>query len=169
MSWLHDMKLGKRLGLGYGGLAAALIAVGTIGLVAILQINGRIDRWQKEAHQFRQVSSMKAEVDNVYLHLAEMVMVTDLAERNGLGRKIEQRWDSYKSTMNELQSQAETEEGKRQLVNVDEAVGAAREANTRVSALALQGRTAEATATFAGQSLQQYERTAAAFDNSIRP
>jgi methyl-accepting chemotaxis protein len=85
-----------------------------------------------------------------------MTIVSDRAEQNALESDVQKHRESYKSTLKELQTKAKTEEGKRLLADVEEAVGAARQANLQVSTLALQGKRAEASAVFSGQSMKYY-------------
>jgi methyl-accepting chemotaxis protein len=167
MSWLYDMKVGKRLGVSYGVLAGAVVAVGIIGLVTISQMNGKVDRLAAEAQRLRQVSAVDIEVSNIYLRLAEMVFVSNRADQSALESNIQTHRESYKSTLKELQSEAGAEEGRRLLANVEETVGAAREANLRVSTLASQGKAAEASAVFTGQSMKYYDRVDEAIQGLI--
>jgi hypothetical protein len=66
---LNDLRIGKRLGLAFGGIAIGLSMTAAFLLWEIAVINQRMDLAMEEAAKMAQIKEVSTAVDNIYLEL----------------------------------------------------------------------------------------------------
>lgn len=104
MSFINNMKIGRRLGLGFGSQMLLIAIILAIGIYNVGVIKATVE-------QIVQVVSRKAEltsiistaVDNVYLDAAEMLITSDSKELAENKRRIDAKRAEYGKAMEELE------------------------------------------------------------------
>ncbi len=141
MSFLNNLKIGRRLGLGFGSQMLLIAIILGLGIYNVGMIKSTVE-------QIVQVVSRKAEltsiissaVDNVYLDMAEMLISSDqkyIAENK---RRIDNKRDEYGKAMGELEKLETFEEGKTLIAALKSKIVQARDGNNRIFELALAGK-----------------------------
>ncbi|MGA2114792.1 MAG: HAMP domain-containing methyl-accepting chemotaxis protein [Bryobacteraceae bacterium] len=126
---LSDIKMGKKLALGFGGGVLQLVLLAGLALWAMNAINAASERAQKETHKMDLARKLDSDMAEITLR------ITGLPTSRQVSRDVEEvlviRKD-YGAAFEYLKANAITEEGKRQLDEVEEAIVALRELNNRI-------------------------------------
>ena len=152
MLHLNNLKIGKRLALGFGA-AAVMMVVGTIlALHCITVLKTGMDNSLAEASKMRLIQHLEASVGEAYLSLWNLVIDADADGKAAHKTALEKARDHYLKDLADLNAAAKTSEDRRLLGDLESALTAAREVNTRVLNLSLQGSTAAANTLAVGEA-----------------
>ncbi len=141
MSFFNNMKIGRRLGLGFGSQMLLIAIILCIGIYNVTMIGATVE-------QIVQVVSRKAEltsiissaIDNVYLDMVEMLSNPDPRQVGENKRRIDSKRAEYKKAMDELEKLESFDEGKKLIVTLQGKISQARDGNNLVLELALAGK-----------------------------
>jgi methyl-accepting chemotaxis protein len=148
MKIINNMKIGLRLGLGFGVLGL-MILVGTIvAIVSIRSINTAVASVRLEAGKMSKVSAVEADVDQVSRDTANIVLEPDIAKKATYQADIDKVRLDYAQQMDWLTSVSTTAQGKQLLTDLAAAITSQRAANNSAIALSTGGKTAEAAAEY---------------------
>ena len=167
MSILTNMKVGKRLLLGFT-VVLILLVIGTgVGIWGITKLNQGVASSIEESHKIYQAGSMKAHVGEIMRNIPSIILMTDKAGKTAHFDEIQSNREEYKKIMQDLKSKANTEEGKQLLVGIEDALASGKEINNKVIELGMEGRTTEATALFNEKSKQVSDSIMKSMDKFI--
>jgi methyl-accepting chemotaxis protein len=149
MSFFNDLKIGRRLGLGFGIQMLLMTIILVIGIYNITRIKTTVE-------QIVQVVNRKAEltatisnaIDNVYLDMAEMLMSNDPKEIIENKRRIDNKRGEYKKAMEELVKIETFDEGKKLIATLQNQIVQARDSNNRILELVMAGKQEKALASY---------------------
>ena len=151
MMKLTNLRIGKRLAMGFGICVLLTVATGAMGWWGILAVN----RTQDDAISFTgkalRARDLTNDVADVYAAIWYIITAKDSETRQLYASELEKSRESYKARMAEAKAQATTESGRQMLARIENALAAARETNEGAVALAKQGKQDEAIAVFAGE------------------
>jgi methyl-accepting chemotaxis protein len=144
MMKLTDMKIGKRLGFGYGVILLLMAVSIVAGLNSITSINRQLDRIvQVNTAKLRHAGDAKAAVSAVYYSIANTIIATDPEGRKQEMAKILNYREIYKKAFEGLEKLEINEEGKKLIARAKETASANREINNKVLQAALAGNSKE--------------------------
>ncbi len=147
MSFFNNLKIGRRLGFGFGSQMLLIVIILGIGIYNVTMIRSTVE-------QIVQVVSRKAEltsiisgaVDNVYLDMAEMLSSSDPKDLAENKSSIDANRAEYKKAMDELEKLETFDEGKKLIASLKGKISQARDGNNLVLTLALAGKQEKAVA-----------------------
>ena len=157
---LANLKIGLRLGIGFGVILMLLLCIAAVGIT-------RMDKIQQNLEEIASINNLElalantmgSKVRDIALYTRNMVLLTDPAEINKEQSKIEAARAEYKEAATRLEKMfselpGTTEIEKAQLAKIKELRETARPLNDQVIALGTQGKNAEATAVLMTQARQ---------------
>jgi methyl-accepting chemotaxis protein len=146
---LSNMRLGKRLTVGFGAIMAAVGVVAALVMLGSASVNGSNDEALKQYRKMRLALEVGWDVDNVYLNIWSTLGTASPADQARFKEEIGALRDSYKKKIEELSRNAVTPTGKKLLEELGGALGGAREINNNALDLAARGKNAEAQSLYA--------------------
>jgi len=164
---LANMRLGKRLGLGFGILTALTLAIGVLAWWGSKSIDRATGDALEESAKMRTAQKIFSQIQDVYLHLWNIAGNKDMAKKQELKAEVGKLRESYKKGLDELKGMAKTETGREMLKKIEETVGASKDLNNQVVDLGFKGREAEALALYAREGMEKMKKVNQAFDDLI--
>ena len=141
---LDDISIGKRIGLVFGAAGSiTLLAIG-ISLYSFNNFRQAMQLVHSEADQI----ILAKDTHNRALQVMTFIGATASTGKDTYLADIKAQREAYKANLDALGTMTHTEASKKVLQNVVEAVGSARDANTRVVELATTGHSEEASRMF---------------------
>jgi methyl-accepting chemotaxis protein len=116
MSWMSDMKVGKRLGVGYGAIVLALVLACAGGIIAVKKVNDANDRLRTEGAKIDKIVDMSLDVENIMDNLANYILHSEASVRTEHGRLVAESEKEFAENVKYLLDRASSESG-RQMVN----------------------------------------------------
>lgn len=148
MRTFMNMKIGTRLGIGFGLILMLLLLMGAIGIGSMIKINRNLEQIVKEDYGKIQLAN------NINAHVGSLVekfgMVT-MAEQSGRGaiqQDIDKIRAEYKELMNKLEQWVTSDKGKELIAAAKLSLENGKKANNEVVELSLAGRSGEARTLF---------------------
>ncbi|MEO8331995.1 MAG: MCP four helix bundle domain-containing protein, partial [Gallionella sp.] len=140
---LVNLKVGVRLGLGFGLLLVLMTVMAVLGMSRIDNIKNNLDNIvEHDVAAMGNVTEMREAVNTIAIATRNVVMLTDAEQIAAETRRIDSAWKYYESTANTLSSMVGNET---LLVAVREASTATRPLFDKVTQLAGENKRAEAT------------------------
>jgi methyl-accepting chemotaxis protein len=164
---LKNMKLGKRLAMGFGILTVAAMGISGLAWWGNKTVNRAMDEALGEADKMRVAQEVVTCVDKINMNIWNLAGNKDLAKKQEHKAEIDKQRESYKKKMEELKAHATTDTGKQLLKKIEDAIGAAREVNTQTTDLALKSREAEAVTLYAREGNERTKKVEQAFEEFV--
>ena len=150
---LNNMKIGTRLGLGFGSVLLMLVVVGLTGVDGMGKINQGLDRIIKVNYaKIKLANDVDAKINNV-IENVELMLLRDHDGRVEANQKITNLRVEYKQLMDMLEKLETTDKGKKLIADANSSLAPARKSNNDVIDLSLAGKTSEALAVFNKESI----------------
>ena len=157
---VRDMKIGMRLGLGFGLILVFLLAISAIGSIGMSKIDTSLNLIVKNNYAKIQLANESAKsVNAIIFSIQSMILHTDPALRREEGKNIELSRQQYKGAMERLEKLEDSDKGKELITLAKQSLDNARKANNEVIELALAGN--------ASRAAQLFEKEAAPLDAKI--
>ncbi len=164
---LTNMKLGKRLGLGFGIVAAFTLILAAIAWWGLSSINQAMGTIQDEANKMSLAKDVNTQVDNIRLNIWKIVTSKDMAGKQDAKADIEKLREAYKKNMEVLKASATTETGKQLLANLEGTIAATRDVNNAIIDASYKGKDAEAVSLCAVEAAQKMAKIRIAMNEFI--
>jgi methyl-accepting chemotaxis protein len=143
---LNNFKTGKRLAFGFG-MMLAMMVVGTIlALYCITTINKSMDSTLEEVAKMSKIQQINSTLDTLYLEMWGLVTATNAAEKQTCKAAVDVQREAYRNGLQELKAAAKTEQGRKLLAKLEEALTGCRELNQQVTEMAMKAEGADAKA-----------------------
>lgn len=156
MMKLTNLKTGSRLTLGFGIVTAFVIAVTCLGWEAMRSLDAALDSSMDQAKRTALAEGLSGDINNISLDIWKFIGAESDGTRQAVKEKLLKSREDYGKKMEELKAGARTEEGKRLLGAIEEAISAARDTNNKTLELAQADKKPEALALF-GKEGQEYK------------
>jgi methyl-accepting chemotaxis protein len=156
---LRDMKIGARLGLGFGVVMALLIAVTVVGLVNLRSISTSLDLIVRVSNTLTDSAHVAGkETLSIDRALITMMSAKDNSIKVEEKQSIEKSRGVYKSAIDKIEELDRTEKGKAILSNVKELLVKGKEINNKVMSLSDAGKRDEAIELYMSQTRPLMQR-----------
>ena len=146
---IQDMKIGLRLGLGFGLILLFLLAISAIGTIGMLKMDKGLERIVKTDYAKIQLANESAkQVNFIISSIQSMILQSDPAARQEENKRIESARQLYKTAMDKLEKLEDSDKGKELIAKAKQSLTDARKANNEVIALAVANNGSRAAALF---------------------
>lgn len=168
MKLFTDVRIGKRLGIGYAVIMVLLVILIGVGLTLMSSMDDAMDRIVAVNRvKVKKANEVGNAMDGITIALGRLILERSPAQRAEERKIIEEEHAQYKKALEEMEKLEINEEGKKLIAKTKEAVLAAREANNKVIDLAMAGRSAEASDLFVKVSASNTKAVDAAVSELI--
>jgi methyl-accepting chemotaxis protein len=149
MNFFTNMKIGKRLGLGYGVIIVLIALIIFVGFMSLKDINASLDEIVNVNNKkINFASEMIGALDNLYLGLANLAAVDEQTLKEQEKGRVQKMRERYRRALGELEKMETSEEGKKLITQTKDAIAANADLNNKFMAAAMSGNTAEANALY---------------------
>ena len=153
---LANIKVGKRLALGFGTCLVLTIAISGMAWWGLSAVKKASDEAQKQSKMATTAQSMSLDVANIYLNIWHLAASSDQNLRLADQAAIEKLRESYKAKTTALKADATPTPAERDCKKIVDTIGAARDVNQKVTELAMKGNNKEATSIFSTTGCQKF-------------
>jgi methyl-accepting chemotaxis protein len=167
MSILTNMKLGRRLLLGFTVVLVFLVVGTGVGIWGLIYLNRGIDSAIEESSKIALAGEVKAIVEEIMMQIPEIMLASDQAARAGYLEKIKMLRELYKKDVDLLKAAAKTDQGKELLSEIENSIAGAKETNNQMIELGMAGKTREAAAIYAAKSAQNNQMVLGAINKFL--
>jgi len=142
---LKNMKIGKRLGWGFGIILVLMVVATATALYIISDVNNQLDRIVRvNTAKIGYANDALTNVSDLYYSLANVMLAHDAVTRSQALDRIKKAREDYSKAIQELEKLEINDEGKKLIAVCKELILANREINNRVLDGALTDTTKEA-------------------------
>ncbi len=146
---VHDLKIGTRLGFGFGMVLLLLALVTALGIRGLVKVDEQLERIVEVNYEKIQQSNIAMEsLNNISMSMQKMMLLRDQAARLEEKKKIEAKRASYKEAMAIVEKLETNDAGKKAIAEVRSAIDDAKKVNNEIIELSLSNRTEQAAAQF---------------------
>ncbi|MBS4096621.1 MAG: MCP four helix bundle domain-containing protein [Sulfuricella sp.] len=148
-----NMKIGTRLGLGFGLLMLLMFAMAIIGITRMAAMNGNIDEIVKvNSEETKLVVEMRGAVRNISVAVRNVVLLTEMSDMQKEKERVELARSKYATATEKLEKMfndlpGTTNEEKQLLAQIKEAQKETKPTVDKAIQLGLENKSAEATTT----------------------
>ncbi len=132
MNMINDLKIRNRLMAGFGVLILMMVAATVIGVASINSINRAINSVLFQIQYVEHTQEVSENVQNVYQHMAILMLETDPAERPAILADLQGHRSAYLEALDWFHKNTDTEEEVALLKVLDDELAKARETNNRI-------------------------------------
>ncbi|HOF58884.1 MAG TPA: methyl-accepting chemotaxis protein [Syntrophorhabdaceae bacterium] len=163
------MKIGLRLGAGFGVVIAMLVTLAIIGLYNFSTIKSKFELVVNvNNNKISLANEARGAIDNITFLISEISVSHDSATRNNAMKKINETRVAYKKAMDELEKIEKYEEGKAHIKKFKEALAEGAVNNNKVLELGMAGKNAESIALYEKFAIPTRDKVAAISQDLIK-
>ncbi len=151
MKLFTDVKIGRRLAIGFGITLALMGVIAVSGVLYLSGIKSNV-RYIADVNSVRlkHAHDVRASLSDMSFFLGEIVTSEDSSVKEKAKNKIQETSDGYKRALDEIERLESYQEGRDLVAKLKEQVGKGREANDKLVDLAVAGNGKEASEGFQG-------------------
>jgi methyl-accepting chemotaxis protein len=166
---IQDMKIGLRLGLGFGLILLFLVAISLVGKIGMSKIDMGMNRIVKTDYAKIQLANESAKnVNSIISSIQSMILNTDNAARREELKSIEQFRPQYKAAMEKLEKLEDSDKGKELIAQAKLTLENARKVNNDVIELSLANKSSQAAVLFEKQAAPLCAKIFVAFNELVK-
>jgi len=136
MALMTNMKIGKRLGMGFGIMVLFLVLLGIVAYWSTNSINTSMTEMKNEYDIYGQVRMVKGNIYELFLQQSQFLLFDDKMAQDEVLGKVDEFREKYKKAMDQLKATAQSSELKRLLAEAENKLSDARGTNKKVVELA---------------------------------
>jgi len=144
MNILNNLKIGRRLLVGFGAVILMMVAATGIGIWSINSIDAALEDILFQTEQIDHVNSVAENLQGVYQHIALMILETDSAGQVAALEDLQTHRTAYLEALDWFQNNTDTQEEEVLLKTLNDVLASNREVNNRVLDLLASGKSIEA-------------------------
>jgi methyl-accepting chemotaxis protein len=152
---LADMKVGKRLVLGFGCALLLTLGIAAQGFWGVASLQRASNDSREQSRKMLVIRAASVDVANIYLDIWQVVTTKDPEGRQQYESALEQTRTTYMSSLAQLNDDGNSEAGKELMQKIQAALANARDVNNEVVDIAMKGDGAKAISLFAGAGAQK--------------
>ena len=166
---IQDMKIGWRLGLGFGLILLFLLAISAIGTIGMLKVDDGLNQIVKRDYAKIQLAHESSKsVSNIISSIQSMILQSDPGARKEENNNIALDRQQYKAAMDKLEKLEDTDKGKELIAQAKQSLDNARKANNETVELALAGNSSQAAQLFEKEAAPLCAKAFASFDALVK-
>ncbi|MBI5946248.1 MAG: methyl-accepting chemotaxis protein [Chloroflexi bacterium] len=167
MNILNNLKIGRRLLVGFGAVILMMIAATGIGIWSINSIDAALDDILFQTEQINHVQTVAENLQGVYQHMAIMMLETDPARQAVALEDLKAHRAAYLEALDWFQKNTDTEEEVALLKTLNDVLASNREVNNKVLDLLVSGKSIEARKLYLTEALDGVPPMEKAFDDLV--
>ncbi len=152
MSKLQDVKIGKKLGGGFGILAVLLLGMSVAAIWGLATMNNLKEQIVSESKKTTMAAGVRDNVLDIDYKVAAIVLSRDTAHKVEIQGSLAPVRAQYAKQMEELKAMAVTQEDREKLTAIEDAIAGARNVNNKLVELAMADKDEEAAVMFTASS-----------------
>jgi methyl-accepting chemotaxis protein len=152
MNVLTNMKIGKRLGVGFGIVVLLLIAMTAAAIWGMHSINELRIATAKEAYKGTLTSEVNGNIRDILGTIGEILLHKDMSQKKEIKDGIDPLRVAYGKNLESLKKATVTQEGKELLEKLEDAILKAKGADNKAIELSMAGNDAQAVDVYTNQS-----------------
>ncbi len=150
---LKKMKIGKKLGFGFGIIVLLMVALTVIGVSGLVSMKGKLDGIVNLNNaRIEYGNRLMLAVDDIILNQPELITSRSAAKKEEVKGKIERSRAEYKEALDNLERLLDTQKEKELVGTIKQMIADAKESNNRMMELSLSDRMNEALAVYSSQA-----------------
>jgi len=166
---IQDMKIGMRLGLGFGIILLFLLAISAIGTIGMLKVDAGLNKIVKTDYAKIQLAhESSSKVSSIISSIQSMILESDPAARKQDSKNIELYRQQYKAAMEKLEKLEDSGKGKELIAQAKLSLDNGRKANNEAIELALSGNGSRAAAVFEKEAAPLCARIFTSFNELVK-
>jgi len=152
---LADMKVGKRLALGFGICLVLTIGIAAMAYWGLVSLKHASDNLQEQSNRMLTIKDASVDIGNLYLDIWHVVTTKDPQARIEYKDALDKTRATYAAKLAKLKDSGNPEYGREQMEKIQTAVSNAKDLNNRVVAEAMKGDNVKPLAEFAGEGAEK--------------
>ncbi len=158
MNSFRNMKIGKKLGTGFGIVVFLLLAMTASAIWGIHSIDQLRNDTANEAHKTSLASGANSNLRELSVLLASVLLHKDKSQKEEILKNIQSLRETYRKRLEELKSGSHRQETLDVLSKIDQAIAEAKDANNKALELSMAGKDAEAGSLFTEKCYKMMEK-----------
>jgi len=158
MSALANMKIGKRLSIGFGAVTLLLVVITAASMWAQNALNDTCDETYHGETRAYNVARLERNVAEIGHEIANILLARDKVQKEARQELLQEARGLYLKRMEELKALDPSAEERTLLSTIDEALVDAKEVNQKIERLAMAGQDAEAASLYLSTSLPKMDK-----------
>jgi len=159
--------LAKKLGVGFGIVIVSVIILGIVTLFQLKQIKNSITDIDERINNLNNAYIIKDSVKNVIANIIDMMLSEGIKEKEELKKGIEENRAKYREKVELIKKASKSDEEKKLLENIEEAIKDAANYNNKVIELAMLNKKDEAEKIYDEQSKSRNAKIFKTLDDEV--
>ena len=144
MKLFTDVRIGKRLGIGFGVTLCLMVVIVITGIFSLRGVNNSLDRIVAvNTAKIKHANYIRSAIADVTFLVGQIVTSQDQSVREAAKKKIDEIRVNYKKSIEELEKLEVNEEGKNLIAKLKEEVSKGKDANNSAVELGMSGNSKE--------------------------
>jgi methyl-accepting chemotaxis protein len=168
MKLFTDVKIGRRLAIGFGITLALTATIIIAGMCYIKSISSKLE-WIVTVNNAKVtgIANVRAALSDLTYLIGQMSTTKDDNIRQEAKKGVDDARTNYKAAMEQLKKLETDKQGKTMLAELEDAIASGKEVNNAVISLAMAGQTSEASRKY-GEAVQSVKRYIAGADKIVQ-
>ncbi|GLI54193.1 methyl-accepting chemotaxis protein [Thermodesulfovibrio yellowstonii] len=162
-----NLTIGKKLGIGFGVVIALLIILGFFVFTQLTGIEGKLGDIDERTNKLNDAAIIRKEVKDILTTIRDMMLTDDIKRKEEMKKEIDAHRKIYKEKFEALEKVTRSEQGKKILQEIENAIKDAASANNKVIELSFAGKNKEAIAFFNKELPKKVERINKSLDAAV--
>jgi len=162
-----NLTIGKKLGVGFGIVIVSVIILGIVTLFQLKQIKNSITDIDERINNLNNAYIIKDSVKNVIANIMDMMLSEGIKEKEELKKGIEENRAKYREKVELIKKASKSDEEKKLLENIEEAIKDAANYNNKVIELAMLNKKDEAEKIYDEQSKSRNAKIFKTLDDEV--
>ncbi len=150
---LGNMRIGRKLGLGFGIVILLMVVLTVIGVSGMLSMKGKLDRIVNVNNaRIEYGNRLTLAVDDIIMNQPDLVTSKDVSRKQEIKGKIEKARAEYKLALGNLEKLLDTQQEKDLVDKIQQAIAGAKEADDKMMGLSFRNEMNEALVVYTSQA-----------------
>jgi len=165
MNAFRNMKIGKKLGTGFGILVLLLLGISASGIWGIHSTDQLRIETAEEAYKGAIAAGVNEGIHDINGHISSILLHKDKSQKEEIHKGIQPIRELYKKRLEDLKSRSHSQEAMEAIARVEQSVAEARDANNKAMELSMAGEDAEAVSLYTEKCYKLMEKIYQNIDN----